>query len=696
MSDGETAERVSALRATAGFSDTVEIRPSLGRAFLPEDDRSGAPGRAIITDALWNSRFARDPAVIGRAITVDGEPVTVVGVMPAGFRFPLAKVDLIVPYGRTAGIERDDHSGESFARMKAGVPIEQVQAELAAIGRDLAAAYPVSNSGWKLSATSLDAFVTKDSRAVMLTVLAAVGLVLLLTCVNVAGLMLVRAIGRRREFAVRMALGARLFSILRESLCEALLIAAAGAALGVLAASWSLGPLMSLVPETAAIPPVSINSRVLLGAIAATALATILFAIVPAMSSLRTDPNEALKEGGRAHSGGAHSGRMRNAFVVAEIALAAILALAAGLVIKSFNRLVQVNPGFHARDVLTMNAAVAGPAYLQGPAQTTFWRRVLEQASAEPAIASIGMVSFLPMTDTGAENSYWVAGRPKPRNASETTFADLFVIGGDYFRTMGITLLRGRAFGLNDASASPAVTIVDEEFASKNFPHDDPLKYRIVYDDKERQIVGVVRHVKDFGLNGASREQFYFPLEQVPFPFMTITVRPAASAPSAIQAVRKAVRVADPGVPAFQVRPMSSWVSDSTWRSRLGVVLFAVFSGVALALASIGIYGVMAYSVTQQTREIGIRLALGATRALVMRFVLLRALLLTIAGVGIGVAASFPLTGLLGALLFQVRPFDLTVMSAAVALMIFTGALAGAIPALRAANTDPLLAIRGY
>jgi len=694
MSDGRTAERVSALRATAGFFDTVGIRPSLGRPFRAEDDHPGAPGRAVITDALWGTRFGRDPGILGRSITLEGEPFTVVGVMPASFRFPLVKVELIVPYGRTAGMNRGDHGGDAFARLKPGVPIERANAELATIAKALSAAWPDSNSGWGLSATSLEAFVGKDSRSVMLTVLAAVGLVLVLACVNLAGLMLVRAIGRRGEFALRIALGARLSSILRVNLSEALLIAPAGAALGVLAAAWSIGPLMSLVPEAAAIPPVSIDWRVMLCAGTITALATILFAIVPAIASLRTDPNEALKEGGRANLNSMHGMRMRSGLVVAEIALAVALALAAGLVIKSFNRLIQVDPGFDARRALTLNAEVSGPAYAKGPARSAFWRHVLERASTQPSLASIGMVSFLPMTDNDTENGYWVVGRPQPKSSAEIPYADLFVIGGDYFGTMGIALLRGRAFGPTDTVTSPPVAIVDEEFVRKNFPHDDPLKHRIVYNDKQPQIVGVVRHVKDFGLNGTSREQFYFPVEQVPFPFMTITVRPAADTASAIRAVRETVRSVDPGVPVFQIRPMSSWVEDSTWRPRLGVVLFAIFSGVALVLASLGVYGVMAYSVAQQTQEIGIRMALGATRVRVLRLVLRRALLLTVSGVAIGIAAALPLTGLLGALLFEVRPSDPAVLGAATALLILTGALAGVIPALRAANTDPLLAIR--
>jgi len=693
ISDGRTAERISALRVTAGFFSTAAIRPSLGRAFSPQEDRKGAPGRAVITDAMWGARFARDPNVIGRGITLEGEPFTIVGVMPASFRFPLVKVDLLVPFGRTVSDNRGNHQGEAFARLRPGVTVEQADAELSTIGRALAAAYPVSNAGWSLSASSLQAFVTRDSRAIMLTVLAAVGLVLLLACVNVAGLMLVRATGRRREFAVRIALGARLASIFRESLHEALLIAAAGGALGVLAAWWSIAPLVSLVPETAMAPAVSIDWRVLLFAAAVTALATVLFAVVPAVRSVAIDPMEALNEGGRSNTAGLSGSRVRSVLVVAEIALAVVLAAAAGLVIKSFHRLLQVDPGFDAHRALTLSVEIPDKVYRTDAAKIAFWRRILDQASAYPSIAGLGMVSFLPMTDSDTETGYFIEGRPKPKN-NQLPYADFFVIGGDYFATMGIPLVRGRAFARTDTAAAPAVAIVDEEFARKNFPHDDPLRYRIFYDDKPRQIVGVVRHVKDFGLNGAVREQFYFPQEQTPWTFMTLTVRPAAGAASALAAVRETIHRIDPGVPIFQVRPMASWLDDSTWRQRLGVVLLAVFSCVALVLASSGVYGVMASSVAQQTQEIGIRLALGATRALVLRLVLRRALLLTVAGVATGVAAALPLTGLLGAMLFQVRPFDPAVFGSVAAVLMLVGLLAGTVPALRAANTDPMLAIR--
>ncbi len=370
MSDGRLAERLPALNATSGFFDTLDVHPALGRAFTAEEDRKNAPGRVVITNGLWKRRFASDPKVIGRVVTLKGEPFTIIGVMPADFHFPFVKFDAIIPVRRdVADSKRDNHSGESVARLKPGVTVAQANAELSAIGRALSAQYPKSNGGWSLFATSLQTYFTKDLSPVMMTLLAAVALVLLLASVNLAGLMLVRAAGRRREIAVRIAIGAGPLAIVRESLREALLIAIGGGVLGVAAASWSIGPLLSLVPESANIPAVSIDFRVLLFAAVVTMAATILFTVAPALRSARVDPNDALKEGGRANTAGVQGNRLRSALVIAEIGLAVVLALAAGLVIKSFSRLMQVDPGFDPKRALTMSMSIDGPAYKEDAAQ---------------------------------------------------------------------------------------------------------------------------------------------------------------------------------------------------------------------------------------------------------------------------------------------------------------------------------------
>ena len=694
MTEGGQAERVPVMVATAGFFDTVGVHPSIGRAFGLEDDRKNAPGRVVITNGFWKRRFADDPNVAGRQIVLQGEPFTIVGVMPPDFRFPLFKCDAIVPLGRTAGANRGNHQGEAMARLKPGVTVEQAIAELAAIGHSLSVTYPKTNSNWELFATSLQAYFTKDSRAVMLTLLAAVGLVLLLATVNIAGLMLVRAAGKRREIAVRMALGAGSRAILRENLNEALLIAAAGGILGILAASWTLGPLLSMIPESASVPTVSIDSRVLAFTTAITLLASLIFALVPAWRSMQTDPNHALKQQGRGNTGGSQTSRLRSALVVAEISLALILTLAAALVLKSFGRLMQVDPGFDAQRTVTMSASISGSAYKTEPAQIAFWSKLLENARRQPALDRIGMVSFLPMSENDTETGYFIEGRPKPKSSGETSFADNFEIGGDYFGTMGIALLQGRTFSPSDTAESTRVVIVDEDFARKNFPHDDPLRHRVLSDGAPWQIIGVVRHVKDLGLDGVSREQFYFSYQQVARDFMTITVRPHADTASAIQAVQNAVREIDPGVPVFRVRPMSEWLHQSTWRTRLSMVLLSVFAGMSLILASVGVYGIMAYSMTQRRQEIGIRIALGATRRGILGLVLRQAGVLSAIGVALGILLALPLTRLLGALLFQVSPFDGEALIAVAVMLIGIGLAAAAIPALRAANTDPLHAMR--
>ncbi|HME08099.1 MAG TPA: ABC transporter permease [Bryobacteraceae bacterium] len=694
MTDGSQAERVPVMTATAGFFDTVGIHPSIGRAFGSEDDRKNAPGRVVITYGFWKRRFAGDPKIAGHQIVLRGEPFTIVGVMPPDFRFPLFKLDAIVPLGRTAGAERGNHSGEAMARLKPGVTVAQANAELAAIGHSLSVTYPKTNSNWELFATSLQAYFTKDSRAVMLTLLAAVGLVLLLATVNIAGLMLVRAAGKRREIAVRLALGAGSRAILRENLNEALLIAAGGGVLGTLAASWTLGPLLSMIPESVSVPSVSIDSRVLAFTMAITLLASIFFALVPAWRSMQTDPNEALKEQGRGNTGGAQGSRLRSALVVAEIGLALVLTLAAALVLKSFGRLMQVDPGFDAHRAVTMSASISGPAYKEDAAQVAFWRKLLENAQRQPSLESIGMVTFLPMSENDTESGYSIEGRPKPKSNGETSLADNFEIGGDYFGTMGISLLKGRVFSPSDTMASSPVVIIDEEFARKNFPNDDPFRHRILYDDKKWQIVGVVRHVKDFGLDGASREQFYFSYTQVARDFMTITARPRADTASAIQAVQNAVREIDPGVPVFRIRPMADWLHQSTWRTRLSVILLSVFAGMSLILASVGVYGIMAYSMTQRRQEIGIRIALGATRGAIMSLTLRQAGVMSGIGVVLGILLALPVIRLLSALLFQVSPFDGEVLIAVAVALVAIGLAAAAIPAFRAANIDPSEAIR--
>jgi len=693
MTDRGQAERVPVMTATAGFFDTVGVHPAIGRAFNAEDDKKDAPGRVVITDGFWKRRFAGDRKIAGRQIVLQGEPFTIVGVMPADFRFPLFKLDAIIPLGRTADVNRDNHSGEALARLKPGVTVAQANAELAAIGHSLSVAYPKENSNWELFATSLQAYFTKDSRTVMLTLLAAVGLVLLLATVNIAGLMLVRAAGKRREIAVRLALGAGSRDILRENLNEALLISVAGAILGILAASWALGPLLSMIPESASVPSVSIDSRVLGFTTFMTLLASIFFAVVPAWRSLQTDPNDALKEQGRGNTGGAQGSRLRSALVVAEIGLAVVLTLAAALVLKSFGKLMQVDPGFKADRTITMSASLSGQAYKTDAAQMAFWKTLLENGRRQPALDGIGMVSFLPMSENDTESGYYIEGRPKPK-PGDVSFADNFEIGGDYFGTMGIGLLKGRAFAPTDTAESTMVSIIDEEFARKNFANDDPLRHRIMSGKKPYQIIGVVRHVKDFGLDGVTREQVYFSNQQVARDFMTLTVRPHADTASAIQAVQNAVRAIDPGVPVFRVRPMADWLRQSTWRTRLSVVLLSIFAAMSLILASVGVYGIMAYSMTQRKQEIGIRIALGSTRRAIMGLALRQAGVLSLAGVALGVMLAIPLTKLLGSLLFQVSPSDAEAVSAVAVGLIVIGLSAAAIPAGRAANTDPLQAMR--
>jgi putative ABC transport system permease protein len=693
--EGGQAEFIPVLMVSYGFFDTIGIQPALGRGFTPQEDQPNAPHRVVLTDALWRRRFEADPNIVGRSINLEGGAYTVTGILPPGFSFPFIKGEAMVPVGTDPHLyeQRGSHTGESIARLKPGVTVEQASAEIATIGKRLAAAHPDHNSGFSMDAESLQNYFVKDSRPMMLTLLGAVLLVLLLACVNLAGLMLVRAAGRAREMAVRTALGAGAGAMLRDSMTEAVIIAIFGGALGIFAGSWGLNGLLSLLPSETPLPAIALDWRVLLFAVAVTAISTVLFGAAPAIRALRSDPNDALKDGGRANTTGLRGQKLRSALVVAEIALGLLLAFGAGLFMKSFTRLLRVDPGFEPSRALTMNVTLALPRYNDAQA-VVFWNRFLDAAKKDSSLSDVGLVSFLPMSENDTEDDYLIEGRPDPPRG-QTPFADDFSVAGDYFKAMGIVLLKGRLFSSADTDKSTPSVIIDEQFARKNFPNDDPLQHRVIYGKKHWQIVGVVRHVKAFGLDGAQfREQFYFPVQQDPRNVMTVTVTPSRSDAEAIAAVRNAVRNLDAGVPVFTIRPMRDFFRDSTWRQRLATWLLGSFAGVALLLAGIGIYGVMAYSVAQRTQEIGIRMALGATPIGVLRLVLKQAVILSLIGIGLGVAIGLPVMGLLRSILFQVSPSDGAVVSLAALMLAVVGLAAGAFPALRAAQTDPLEAIR--
>jgi putative ABC transport system permease protein len=693
--EGGSAELIPVFRVSYGFFDVVGIHPTLGRGFTPQEDQVNAPHRVVLTDGLWRRRFAADPRILGRSINLEGAAYTVIGVLPATFSFPYLKAEAMVPVGTDPEIyqERGNHSGQAIGRLKPGVTTEEANAEIATIGRRLAAAYPDKNAGFSMNVDSLQDYFVKDTRPVMLTLLAAVLLVLVLACVNLAGLMLVRGAGRSREMAVRTALGAGAGAMLRDSMAEAAIIAVGGGGLGILAGSWGLKGLLSLLPAQTPLPVIALDWRVLAFALAVTAVSTLLFGFAPALRALRADPIDALKEGGRANTAGLRGQKLRSALVVAEITLGLVLAMGAGLFMKSFGQLIHVNPGFQGATALTMNLTLAAARYNDAQS-TVFWDRFLESARKDPSLSAVGLVSFLPMSDNDTQNDYQVEGRA-PLSSGQEPFADQFVIGGDYLSVMGIKLLKGRAFLPSDTATSTPVVMIDEEFARKNFPNNDPLRHRLKFKKKVWQIVGLVRHVKAYGLDNAQfREQWYFPVQQQPLRILTVTVTPKRSDAEAVAAVRHAAHALDAGVPVFTVRPMRDFLRDSTWRQRLATWLLGLFAAVALLLAGIGIYGVMAYSVSQRTQEIGIRLALGSTPPAVLRLVLRQAFLLSLIGIGLGVGVALPVMGLLRAILFHVSPADGAVLTLTALLLAGVGLAAGAIPALRAAQTDPMEAIR--
>ncbi len=689
-----SSERIPVIEASHGFFDVLGVQPSIGRGLEPQQDVKGGASQVVLTDRLWRRRFAADPKLVGKTITMQGRNFTVLGVMPPTFNFPFINFDAIVNVGPQADFDRTSHSGTSVARLRPGVTTAQANAELKAIAGRIAGSNSKMGDGWTIETEPLRQVFVKDYRAVMTTMLGGVALVLLIACVNLAGLMLVRATARRRELALRKALGAGPLALVWEGLAEALLLGAAGGVLGVLLGSWCLRVLLALMPPELPVPVISLDARVLLFSILSTCISVCFFGLVPAMRTVRVDPVEDLKDAGRANTGGAAANRFRGGLVVAEIGLALLLAMAAGLVAKSFGNLLAVDPGFQSGGVLTMRVALSGPRYSDN-AEVLFWDRFLHSLGTNPAIGKVGLVNFLPMSENDTETSYAVQGRPRPGNYSGTPFADTFLVGGDYLGAMGIALVRGRGLLPSDDQRAPLVTLIDEEFARKNFPDDDPLRHRLQWNDKTLSIVGVVRHVHAFGLDGAQmREQLYIPYAQYPFSSMTVTVRPASSNATAAAVVRDAVRAIDADVPVYEVRPMTDVINDHTWPARLGTILLAMFAALALLLAALGIYGVMANSVALRTQEIGIRLALGATPSAVLRMILRQAFLLSALGILMGMAAAFPAMGLLRTILFGVSPTDAGVFSVAALMVAAIGFAAGTIPAWHAARTDPMVAMR--
>ena len=698
IAGGAEPEQLKGAFVNQGLFEILGVAPILGRTFTADEDQPDHDLVVILSYALWQRRFGADPKILGQTLLLNNRPRVVIGVMPPGFQFPEV-ADAWGPLALTPkSYTRTDHGLETIARLKPGVTLEQAQAEMISIASNIEQQNPVTNEGLSVNVTSLRASLVGDYKKALLILLGVVGFVLLIACVNVANLLLARATARQKEIAIRAALGANRKRIFRQLLTESLMLGLIGGAIGLVLALWGMDLLLAAIPID--IPfwmKFDLDGRVLGFTFACSLLTGFVFGTAPALEASNPDLNETLKEGGRSGAGrGRH--RLRSLLVVAEIALSLVLLVGAGLMMRSFISLQNVDAGIHPEGVLTMSLGLPGAKYREPEKRIAFFQQLLERVRALPGVQSAGTVSNLPLSGNLWGRSLTVEGRPV-LSVGEAPAINHCVISPNYLSAMGIVILKGRDFDDRDTKDAMKVTIIDERLAREYWPDEDPLGKRVRFgppEDNEpwHTIVGVVRDVRHERLDAQTRKSVYLPFAQMPLGRSSLAIRSGGRPENLIGAVRNQVRELDSDLPLVRIMPMTEVVARSVWQPRLYTALFGVFAAVALILATVGIYGVMSYSVTQRTREIGLRMALGAQRHDVLGLVVGQGIMLAAIGVGVGLAAALMLTRLMSSLLFGVTATD--PITFATVSVLLAGVAVGAcfIPARRATKVDPMIALR--
>jgi putative ABC transport system permease protein len=701
-------ERISGVRVSAGFFDALGVKPRLGRAFLPEEE---TPGHQVVVmnDGLWRSRYNADPDIVGKTIRVDDESHTVIGVMPPGFEFQFYSParQLWVPVTYTKGDQdRGSNSFFCLARLKAGVTMEQARAQMNTIGLSLAQQYPQDNVGKTVRIDPIVGFGMENQQTTLLTLLAVAGFVLLIACVNVANLLMARGAARQREFAIRAALGSSRARTIRQLLTESLLLAFAGGLSGILIAIWSSSLLLKVLPGNLRAVPfrsisatngIAIDYKVLAFTWAVTCLTGIIFGLAPALIFSKRNVNKFLQEGSRGTTGGGAT--LRQGLVILEVALALVVLTGAGLMIQSMARLLNVAPGLDPHNVITLNMSLPQEnTYYGPPGHPQFAHDLQEHVGSIPGVVSVSAVSHLPIGGGNAGRGFVIEGNPDP-GAENQPGAGYSVICPNYFQTMGIKLIRGREFTEKDSQNAPGVIVINEAMAKRYWPAEDPVGKRIKIglfntDAPWLTIVGIAQDVKHGGLDRQSRPMFFRPYSQAAWPMMTVVVRTASNPGAFINPIKQALARIEPDRATSGIRTMNEVIYDSLGSRRFPMMLLVAFSLVALTLAAVGISGVVSFSVSQRTREIGIRIALGARKGNIIRLALNRSMVAALIGVGLGLAASFALTRFLTGLLFEVKPMDPFVVCIAALLLSGVAFIACYLPARRATKVDPIVALR--
>src|SRR5215813_11324328 len=702
LSGGGEPEFVAGLRVSADFFRALGVNPAIGRGFTKEEDSPNGERVVILSQGLWQWRFGADPAIAGKSVSINDNPYTVVGVMPEGFRYGDGRIDVFVPMRVNPVSANEGHNYTVLARIKAGVSLRQAQDEMKSVFGQFKGAYP--KQLWPnevgIRVDPYLASLTAEARPMLLILLGAVGFVLLIACANVANLQLTQATARQKEMALRQALGASRWSLARQLLTEGVLLALLGGGMGLLLAVWGVDALTALLPQ-GLIPrsgEIGFDWRVLAFTLGAAVITGLIFALAPALQAARVDVNHALKEGGGKGAIGGERGRMRSALVVAEVALALTLLAGAGLLMRTFANLRRVDPGFDPVNVLTFEVAPNGKQYETTAQNADYFRRALERLRGLPGVESAAVTSNLPL-GAWLNLGVGIAGKPDSMNSTE-----IRMITPEYFKVMKMSIRRGRGFTDADSSGAPPAIIVNETYAKRTFPNADPIGQSLTVGGAQvYQIVGVVNDVKQFSLGDPAPRTVFIPVAQVDdrlmraarqFVTMKFAIRTTGDPLALGAAVKQEMLKVDPSLPLTNMRSLEQIVERSLAQQRFNSTLLGLFAAIGLALAAIGVYGVMAYVVTQRTHEIGVRVALGATAGDVLRLIVGRGMALALAGVALGLGASFALTRLMKDFLFGVKPTDPLTFGVIASLLTMVAVVACYIPARRAAMVDPMVALR--
>ena len=707
MNDTDEPEQMSGVVVSADFPQVLGIKLALGRFFTRDEERPESAPVIILGYDLWRRRFNSDPNIVGKQIRVSNKATTVLGVTPQGFKFPVdeARTDFVQPVAPSIGdnvTRRGSHSLHVVGRLKPGVTLEQASAEMGAIAERIEQEHPDDTNALGSVIVPLHEDLVGNLRRSLLVLLAAVGFVLLIACANVANLLLARAAARQREIAIRIALGASRLRILRQLLTESLLLSLTGGGLGLLVAMWGVDLLVAVSPlDIPRLKEVGLDARVLAFTVVVAVLTGLVFGLVPALQALKVDFNESLKEGGRGSTEGGARARLRALLVVAEMALSLVLLIGAGLMIKSFLLLRAVNPGFDPHNVVTGRLSLTRAKYPQPEQQTLYFHEVQERVAALPEVESVAFVNPLPLSGNSSSVTFTIVGAPfvQPGHEPESNYRR---VTPDYFRVMRIPLSKGRVFTEHDTENAPKVVIINESFVRKFFPGEEPVGHVLIIgadaqnpNPPPREIVGVVGDVHHGGLDEEAGPEYYIPFDQSPQRYMSMVVRSKTEGAVGLAAnVRNVIKEIDREQFVPELKLMEELLSDSIATRRFNMLLLGLFAGVALLLAAIGIYGVMAYSVAQRTHEIGIRMALGAQTSDVLRMILSQGMTMALVGVGLGLVAAIAATRIMRSLLYGISPTD-TMTFAGVSLLLVGVALAAClIPARRAMRVDPMVALR--